>query len=132
MSFIGTKVTTPMPDGLLWPAVAVSELTVTKTIVINRNTGAPVEIDVSRFTALSIRTPKDGGPAYLALSTEVRDYGYRPVAMPRFTNIVGLDVDQNGALISLEEAMETHGVSYSKWAASNFEARNGVTAAADL
>lgn len=131
-SFIGNKVTTPMPDGLLWPAVAVSELTIEPTTVINRSTGKPVEIIVSRFTALSLRTPKDGGPAYLALSTEVKDYGYRPVAMPRFTNIIGLDVDENGALISLEESMEAHGVSYSKWAAGNFEARNGVTAAADL
>jgi len=128
---IGTKVTTPMPNGLLWPAVAITEETSEQVTVVNRTTQEPVDITVTRADFLSLRETREG-EKYLALTTEVVQYGYRAVAMPRFSNVEGLDVDENGALLGLQEVLDAHGVSYSKWQEGNFEARRGATAAADL
>jgi hypothetical protein len=131
MSFIGTKVTTPMPNGLRWPAIAISDLKATPTTVVNKVTGQPVVIEVTRFKCISLRETK-AGEKYLAISTEVNDYGYRPVAEPRFSTVVGLDATEDGEVITLAQIMEMHGKSYSEWASKNFEARRGATDAADL
>jgi len=128
---IGTKVTNPMPNGLRWPAVAISDETTEKVTVINRSTGLPVEINVTRADFLSQRTTREG-ETYPSLTTEVVQYGYRPIAEPRFSTIVGLDVTEDGEAINLQTLIEAHGVSFSAWQAKNFEARRGATSAADL
>ena len=69
---------------------------------------------------------------YLALTTEVVQYGYRPVAEPRFSTVVGLDATEDGEKMSLQSLIEAHGNSFSEWQRNNFEARRGATAAEDL
>lgn len=128
---IGTKVTQPLPNGLRWPAVAVSDEVSEPITVISRSTGLPVTIAVTRADFISLRETRDG-VKYLAMTTEVVQYGYRPIAEPRFSNVIGLDVTEEGALIGLQELVEGHGESYSKWQAAQFEARRGATNAADL
>lgn len=128
---IGTKVTQPLPNGLRWPAVAISDEVAEKVTVINRSTQQPVDITVTRADFISLRETRDG-EKYLALTTEVVQYGYRPVAEPRFSSIVGLDATEDGEKIGLQTLIETHGLSFSEWQAKNFEARKGATSAADL
>ena len=128
---IGSKVTQPMPNGLRWPAIAISEETSEDVTVINRNTMEPVTIKVTRADFLSLRETREG-EQYPAVTTEVVQYGYRPIAEPRFSNVIGLDVEADGTLRSLEQNVEEHGIKYSAWQAKNFEARRGATAAADL
>jgi len=127
---VGTKATTPMPDGRRHPAIAVSEPTSEKVVIINRQTGQPVEITVSRADFISLREARDGSK-YLALTTEVVQYGYRPIAEPRFSAVVGLDASEDGEVLSLDALMEAHGASFSEWQAKNFEARRGIVLATD-
>jgi hypothetical protein len=128
---VGTKVTQPLPNGLRWPAIAISDESAEKVTVINRSTGLPVDITVTRADFISLRETREG-EKYLALTTEVVQYGYRPVAEPRFSSVVGLDATEDGEVITLQSLIETHGLSFSEWQAKNFEARRGATAAADL
>lgn len=128
---IGTKVTQPLPNGLRWPAVAISDEVAEKVTVINRSTQQPVEITVTRADFISLRETRDG-EKYLALTTEVVQYGYRPVAEPRFSTVVGLDATEEGEKIGLQALIEAHGLSFSEWQRNNFEARRGATAAEDL
>jgi hypothetical protein len=129
---LGSKVFTPMPDGRIYPAIAIGDETTSKVTVVNQNTGLPVEIDVTRNDFLSLRDTREGD-LYLAVTSEVVMYGYRIVATPRFESVVGLDADEDGAVIPLAASMAKHAESYSKWQAGNFEARRGAAvAAADL
>lgn len=128
---VGTKVTIPLPNGLRWPAVAISDESAEKVTVINRSTQQPVEIAVTRADFISLRETREG-QKYLALTTEVVQYGYRPVAEPRFAPVVGLDATEDGEKITLQSLLEAHGASYSEWQAANFAARRGATDAADL
>lgn len=128
---VGSKVTTPMPDGRLHPAIAISPETAETVTVVNKSTGLPVDITVTRADFVSLRESL-AGEKYLAVTNEVVQYGYRMVALPRFTSIVGLDADADGAVLSLADLMEAHAESFSKWQASNFEARRGAVSAADL
>ena len=73
------------------------------------------------------------GRPHTAVTSEVVMYGYRIVATPRFESVVGLDADEDGAIIPLAVSMAKHAESYSKWQAGNFEvARGAAVAAADL
>lgn len=128
---VGSKVTQPLPNGLRWPAIAITDETPEKVIVINKSTGLPVEITVSRADFISLRETREG-EQYLAMTTEVVQYGYRPVAEPRFSTVVGLDATEDGEVITLQSLIEKHGASFSEWQAKNFEARRGVSNAADL
>ena len=128
---VGSKVTTPMPNGLMWPAIAISEETAETVTVTNRSTGLPVDIIVTRADFISKRTTREN-VAYIAVTTEVVQYGYRPVAMPRLSKIEGLDVADNGKAIPLATLLEQHEVTYAEWQKGNFEARRGAVAAADL
>ena len=127
---IGTKATTPMPGGLMWPAVAVGDVTETTQTVVDRTTNQPVEIIVSRADFVSLRETKEG-EKYLAFSNEVINFGYRAVALPRFDAVVGLDVAEDGTILTLADLLNLHAVSYGKFAAEQFAARK-ATAAADL
>lgn len=128
---VGSKTTEPMPNGLRWPAVAVSDEAPEKVTVINRSTGQPVDITVTRADFISLRETREG-EKYLALTTEVVQYGYRPIAEPRHSNVIGLDVTEDGEVISVQKLMELHGASFSAWQASNFEARRGASNAESL
>lgn len=128
---VGTKATIPLPNGLRWPAVAISDETPERVTVMNRSTGKPVEITVTRADFISLRETREG-ESYLSLTTEVVQYGYRPIAEPRFSSLTGLDATPEGEKVTLQALMETHGASYSKWQAANFETRRGATDAADL
>lgn len=128
---IGTKATIPLPNGLRWPGVAISDEMVEKVTVINRSTQQPVEISVTRADFITLRETREG-VKYLALTTEVAQYGYRPVAEPRFSTVVGLDGTEDGEKITLQSLVEAHGASYSTWQAANFATRKGATDAADI
>jgi hypothetical protein len=128
---VGTKTTEPMVTGLRWPAIAIEDETEHLVTVINRSTGQPVDITVTRADFISLRETREG-EQYLALTNEVVQYGYRPVAMPRLTTIVGLDATEDGEVIPLQSLIEKHALSFSEWQAKNYEARKGVTAAADI
>lgn len=127
----GTKATNTLADGRAYPAVAISDPVVTKKTIVNRTTGQPVEIEVTRADFISLRENL-AGETYLAYSNETVQYGYLPIAMPRFSSVVGLDADADGAVITLQELIEAHGVSYSAFQAKNFETRRGATLATDL
>ena len=128
---IGTKVSTVMPNGLIWPAVAITEETSKIVSVISKQTNLPVDITVTEADFISLRERLDG-EQYLAMTTETVQYGYRPTAMPRFTSVEGLDVTEDGAVVTLAELMTAHAASYAKFAADQFEARRGALSAADL
>jgi hypothetical protein len=128
---VGTKVTQPLPNGLRWPAVAITDEVAETVTVINRSTGLPVDIKVTRADFISLRETREGAK-YLALTTEVVQYGYRPVAEPRLSNVVGLDFEEDGTQIDGQTLIERHGATYSEWQAGQFEARRGATNAADL
>lgn len=127
----GTKVTQTMPDGLRWPAVAISDEEATPTTIVSRTTGLPVDIIVTRADFVSLRESRDGDP-YLALTNETVQYGYRPVTEPRFSTIVGLDATEDGEKMSLQALLDAHGLSYSAFQAGNFETRRASGSAADL
>ena len=128
---IGSKVTQTLPSGLRWPAVAISEETSEVTTITSRTTGLPVDITVTRADFISLRETREGD-AYLALTNETVQYGYRPVVEPRFNSVVGLDATEEGAKMSLQDLMDLHGVSYAAFQAGNFEARREAVSAADL
>jgi len=129
---LGTTATISMPDGLLWPAIALGDETSEKVTVIDRRTSKPVEITVTRNDFLSLRTPKEEGEPYLRLSNEVVMYGYKVVTNPRVRKIVGLDVDADGVLLDLQDLIDAVQTSDAAFRAAGFTARHGVTAAADL
>jgi hypothetical protein len=128
---VGTKATNPMPNGLAWPSLCISEPVSEVTTVVNKSTGQPVEITITRADFISLRENL-AGEAYLSLTTETVQYGYRPIAMPRFDNVVGLDVDADGAKITLGELLKAHAATYAEFSARMFEQRRGAVAAEDI
>jgi hypothetical protein len=128
---IGMKTTISLPSGTRWPFIVISDETAEKKVIVNRTTNAPVEITITRVDGISLRTTREG-VEYLALTSEVVQYGYRPVMEPRFSTVVGLDATPEGEKISLQMLVEAHGASYSKWQEANYAARNTVVAADDL
>jgi hypothetical protein len=128
---VGDKVTAPMPNGLRWPGVAITNAVPETVNVLNKRTNERVDITVTRYKVITLRETREG-EKYLALSSEVEDWGYRPVAEPRFSTIVGLDATEDGEKMGLQALIEAHGISYSEFQRNNFEARRGATAAEDL
>jgi hypothetical protein len=127
----GMKTTISLPNGTRFPAVAVGiEERSTKEIV-NRTTNAKVIIEITRVDVISLRETREG-EKYLALTSEVVQYGYRPIMEPRFSTMVGIDATPEGEKITLQGLMEAHGTAYSAWQEANFAARNTVVDAADL
>jgi hypothetical protein len=123
----GTKVTNTMPDGLAWPAVCMSEMTSTPG-----QTRDGVAVVITRADFVSLRETKDGEP-YLAFTNETVSFGYKPVALPRFDAVVGLDATEDGEKLSLQALMDLHKVSYSAFQKENYETRRGAAvSAADL
>lgn len=140
---IGDKATVPMPNGLRWPAVCVSEPTHTPTVVTNKSTNQPTTIDVIRQDFISLRETNPINPLtgeaqdvskYLTLTTEVVQYGYRPIAEARSTNVEGLDIVEggNGEVISLDRLKELRGEAFSAFQLTQFNLRRGATDAASL
>ena len=132
---VGDKITTPMADGRLYPAIVITRETaepVTIAVKVDgKPTGETVDIEVTRAEVLSLRTTREG-VEYTAVTNEVIQYGYRSVAMPRFDAVVGLDVNADGTIRTLTEAMADHAKTYGEWQAANYEARRGTVSAADL
>jgi hypothetical protein len=128
---LGTKVTISMPDGLLWPAIALGDETSTEVEIVDRRTNEKVKITVTRNDFVSLRTSK-AGEKYARLSNEVVMYGYRVVTNPRVSPVVGLDVDADGVLIPLQQHLDNIAASDAISRAKAFEARHGATAAEDL
>lgn len=132
----GDKITVSLANGVPWPAVAITD-----EVATPRVTRSGVDIIVTTFDCISQRisleeqAKKDAGEpfeTYLALTNEVAMYGFRVVARPRHSNIVGLDVTADGTLITDEELTETQGLSYSAFQKAQFDLRNGATDALDL
>lgn len=128
---VATKTTEPMPDGLMWPAVAVSEMTSEEVEVVDRNTGEKVTIVVTRADFISLRETREG-VKYLALTSEVVNYGRRIVALPRFSNVVGLDVTEDGVVKTLADLMADHEASYSAFQKTQFDTRRAAVSLTDL
>lgn len=134
-TYVGLKITTPMADGRPYPAIVLTPETSEEVTVAKKVDGIPtgetVDIIVTRAEVLSLRDTREGDK-YLAVTNEVIQYGYRSVAMPRFSSVIGLDVDADGTLRTLEQNMAEHEVSYSEWQQGNFQNRRGIVSAADL
>lgn len=128
---IGQKTTISLPNGLRWPFIVLTDETTTKTEVVNRQTNAKVVIDVTRVDGISFRQTREGAD-YLALTSEVVQYGYRPVMEPRFSTIVGLDATEDGEKMSLQTLVERHGAAYGAWQEENFAKRAAIVDAEDL
>lgn len=127
----GTKVTIPIANGQRFPGVVVEVEDSTTKTVVNRQTNAPVEIEISRAIVISQRVSR-AGETYLAMTSEVNMYGYRPIMEPRFSTVVGLDATPEGEKIGLQTLLDTHGESFSKWQEANYAARTTVVDANDL
>lgn len=127
----GQKVTIIMPDGLAWPAVAVSDAVQTPG-----KTRDGTDIIIERFDAVSLRetNPANGEVVtYPAFSNEVAQFGYRPNALPRFTTVAGLDADaETGEKLTSQHLMDLVAAAQQAFQKRNFEARNGTTLASDL
>ena len=128
---IGSKGTITLPSGTRFPAVAISDEVATPTTIVNRD-GQPVDIIVTRADFISLRVPREGGDPYLALTNETVQYGFKPTLEPRFSTVEGLDATADGEKMTLQMLLDAHGVSYSAFQASNFEARQAAVSAADL
>jgi hypothetical protein len=127
----GTKVTISIANGQRFPGVVVEVEEPTTKSVVNRTTNALVEIVISRAMVITQRVSR-AGETYLALTSEVNMYGYRPIMEPRFSTVVGLDATPEGEKITLQGLLDQHGESFSKWQEANFAARNTVVDADDL
>ena len=127
----GDKASNPMPDGLRWPGIALTDEYAETVTIVDRNTGLPRDIVVTRADFLTQRIAKDG-TVYTRITPEVVMFGYKIVAKPRFSNIVGLDVDENGALLDLDTVVEAHEKRDDAWRASGFAGRSAATSVADL
>ena len=133
----GDKATINMPDGLRWPAIAISDETTVVQNVFNQRTKANIEIPVTRVYFISLRETKPDAETgevrkYLRVSTEVTQFGYSPKAEPRFNTIVGLDATADGEKIHLQDLLDEHGKAFAAWQAGNFAARNTATDADTL
>lgn len=128
---VGMKTTISLANGTRWPFVVIGDEEITHKEIVNRATNAKVTIDISRVDGISLRKTREG-VEYLALTSEVVQYGYRPVMEPRFSTVVGLDATEEGEKISLQTLVETHGASYSAWQEANFASRNATVAAEDV
>lgn len=126
---IGDKVNQPLPDGRTHPAITATKQTTTIQTVIDRKTGLPVDIEVTRADFYSLRTRLDG-TKYLAYTNEVVMFGFKIVATPRFSNVIGLDIDEDGTFRTLEEISEEHAKTHGEWAAEQYDSR--TTSIADL
>lgn len=105
-TFVGQKVTFALPDGRPIDGIVISDETVAPATVINKTTGQPVNIAVSRVDVLSQRTSLEG-VTFRTISSEVVQYGYAPKMQPRFNSIVGLDATADGEKIVLQALMES-------------------------
>lgn len=132
----GDKVTISIASGLRWPGVAVSDEVVTPGFTKARDGREPVAIEITRFDVISLReTDPAKGPVttYTALSSEVGEYGYRPVAERRDSTVAGLDADvETGEKIGVQALRDLHGVSFSEFQKTQFDARHTATDAAAL
>jgi hypothetical protein len=130
---IGAKVTALMPDGLSWPGIIVSDPTSEKKTILNRRTHEPVEIEVVRALVVTLRSLRsDPEATSYRLTTETVSYGYLTGLEPRFNNIVGLDVDADGVILSPQFALDKAREANAAFRANLFEARTAITAAEDL
>ena len=127
----GSKVTISIANGQRFPGTVVEVEDPTTKNIVNRVTNKVVEITITRAIVMTQRVSR-AGETYLALTSEVNMYGYRPIMEPRFSTVVGLDATPEGEKISLQDLMDAHGVSYTKWQEANFAARNEIVDAADL
>jgi hypothetical protein len=132
----GTKVTTEMANGIAFPGVALGEATSEEIEVVSRQTGEKVTIKVTRFDVISLRTTNPAnGPvtSYLVRHSEVENYGFRPIASPRFNTIPGLDADpETGEKYTLQMLSDLVSAARATFLAQQYEARHAVTAAEDL
>ena len=131
---IATKATITMANGLRWPAVQVSDVTAEPVTIVNRSTGKPVDITVTRANFVSLREtrpdPETGEASkYLVLSSEVVQYGFRPITEMRFSTVAGLDATADGEKIGLQELLDKAGEARATFLQGQFEARRGATAA---
>jgi len=134
---IGTKATTTMANGLRWPAVQVSDVTAEEVTVVKRSTGKPVDIIVTRANFVSLRKtkpdPETGVESpYLTVSSEVIQYGFRPITEMRFSTVVGLDATEEGEKIDLQTLLDKAGEARAEFLQGRFEARRGITSAESI
>ena len=80
---------------------------------------------------VSLRPRLDGG-SYLKISTEQTNFGRLVKALPRFTNIVGLDVTADGEIISLAALMERVTADTGDFLTGLWDASHGAVSAEDL
>ena len=125
----GDKVSARMGDGRFVPAIALEDAVATIQNYTDRLTGEIGEVTVTRFDALSIRHRKDDNEPYLMVSNETANYGYKVIALPRFTSIVGLDVDEDGKRLSIATLMEQVQAASEAFGLAQFDARNHAVAA---
>ena len=131
---VGDKTTITMADGRRWPAIQTSETTFETVTVTNRATSLPVDITVSRANHVSLRRTKPDPETgvetpYLTVSSEVENYGFRPITELRFSTVVGLDATEDGEKISLQSLLDAAGEARATFLQGRFEARKGITAA---
>lgn len=132
----GDMVSISLANGVVWPAVAITD-----EVKEPGNTRDGTPIQIARFDCISQRisreeqAKKDAGlpyETYKALTSEVSTFGFRPVARPRFTAVVGLDVTADGEKITVASVVEEQEKSYSDFQLAQFNLRNGATDAGDL
>jgi len=128
---VGMKATISLPDGRRHPGIVISDESATFVTKVNPTTNAQVTFPVTRVDIITLRETREG-VQYLALTSEVVQYGYRPIMEPRFSTVIGLDASPEGERLDLQTLIEAHGVTYAAWQAANYAARNQIVAADEL
>lgn len=128
---IGQKATVPMADGRMHPGIATSGPSFEEKTIINRVTKQPVVITIERQNFVQLRDRLDG-EKYITVTPEVVQYGYKQGVMERFDDVIGLDVEADGTLRSLQTNLTAAVESRAKFLAEQYALRHNVTAAADL
>jgi hypothetical protein len=125
---IGDKVTITIGNGASFPGKVVGEETVSDFTLRDGTV-----IEVTRADVISLRAQREDPEAkYLYFSNETVQFGYKPQMRPRFNNVVGLDVSEDGTLFSLQDIMDAQQAEYSAFLADLAAKRNPVTDASAI
>ncbi len=127
-TYQGQKISFNTADGRTLPGIVISEEKATPTQVRNRSTGLLVDIIVTRVDVVSLRVSREGN-TYLQISSEVVQYGYAPKMLPRFTDVVGLDIDEDGKSLSLQAVIDKVAADREAFINGLYTARHDMVAA---
>jgi hypothetical protein len=126
MARTGSRYSTYIPKVGMVPALCIGDETEAQAFTKD---GTEVIAKFNNF--ISLRPRLDGG-SYLKISNEQTDFGRLVKTLPRFSNVVGLDVTADGEIITLAALMDKVTADTGDFLNGLWDASHGAVDAEDL